>query len=180
MEQAREHQMLLCTLVSSLRAVLGFVAVSFALWRAEFLLSSDFFFFPPTILMEKFEQSKEHQSHKWLIAFADYSAQANMEFFCPTSYFSFGRENLWLIFLPTQITLSTLTMVCGTGLSLVPRPITQCSVGFANPLEGLEGSLILSGNLLLAVGGYRPQLSPSHTVWNLHHPGFHSKAHLTT
>lgn len=123
LEQAQEHQMLLCTLVSSLGAVLGCVAVSLPFGDLSF--SAAAIFFPPTILMEKFEQSNEHQSPKRLIAFADYSAQANMEIFCPKSYFSLGREKLWLIFSPTQVILSALTMLCGAGLSLVPRPITK-------------------------------------------------------
>lgn len=139
--------MLLCTLVSSLGAVLGCVPVSLHFGDLSFSAAAIFFF--PTILMEKFEQSREHQSPKWLIAFADYSAQANMEFFCPKSYFSLGRENL--IFLPAQVILSALTVLCGTGLFLMPRPSHGSQWGLQTP-QGLEGSLILSVHLLLAVG----------------------------
>lgn len=88
--------------------------------------------------MEKFEQSKEHQSPKWLIAFADYSAQANMEIFLSQVIFLLGQGKpvvglfayssysfspghaLWNWFVPCAKThLSMLSGVCkptgGTG-----------------------------------------------------------------
>lgn len=99
--------------------------------------------------MEKFEQSREHQSPKWLIAFADYSAQANMEFFCPKSYFSLGRENL--IFFACSSYSVSLDHALWNWFVPYAKTITRFPAGFANP-QGLEGSLILSVHLLLAVG----------------------------
>lgn len=171
--------MLLCTLVSSLGAVLGCVAVSLHFGDLSFSAAAIFFF--PTILMEKFEQSRDHQSPKWLIAFADYSAQANMEFFCPKSYFSLGRENL--IFFACSSYSVSLDRALWNWFVPYAKTITRFPAWFANP-PGTGGISHFISSPAVSCGctrsGYRPQLSPSHAGWILHHPGFHNKPHLTT
>lgn len=157
--------MLLCTLVISLGAVLGCVAVSLHFRDLSFSAAVIFLFFPspppPTILM-KFEQSREHQSPKWLIAFADYSAQANMEFFLSQVIFLLGQgKSVVDLFACSSYSVSPARALwdwfvpCAKAHPTIPS-------GVCKPTGGTGRVSHFISDLLLDVGVQTPALTFSH------------------
>lgn len=77
------------------------------------------------------QQSRVHSSPECLIIFADYSAQAVMEFFVPSSPWAGKTGTLFFACLDAEVVpWSSLTMLLGSDVSLIPRPLHDILVGF--------------------------------------------------